>query len=120
VVLDRQRRFARSRSAVGGRALPGGDVKLLVAIADVDAAVPKGSPSIGTRARTRRRSTRRRDLSDAARAALDRSHVAQRAQDRLAVVIEFVVSATATRASDVYGALVRNQAKLAYNASARG
>ena len=38
-------------------------------------------------------------------------------QDRLAVVIEFVATADGELASsDVYGALVRNHAKLAYNA----
>ena len=38
-------------------------------------------------------------------------------EDRLAVVIEFVVSPDGeVAASDVYGALVRNHAKLAYNA----
>src|SRR6185436_7266613 len=37
-------------------------------------------------------------------------------QDRLAVVIEFVVSRDGDlRSSDVYGATVRNKAKLAYN-----
>ena len=36
--------------------------------------------------------------------------------DRLAVVVEFVVSTDgAVTSSDVYGAVVRNQAKLAYN-----
>ena len=60
-------------------ALPGGDVKVLVAIADVDAAVAEGLAG---------RSARRDehdvglhaggDLSDAARAAVDRSDVAQR------------------------------------------
>jgi len=38
-------------------------------------------------------------------------------QDRLAVVVEFVVSPDGSLAeSDVYGAVVKNQAKLAYNA----
>ena len=41
-------------------------------------------------------------------------------QDRLAVVIEFVVSPDGElKASDVYGAMVHNQAKLAYNARRR-
>ena len=38
-------------------------------------------------------------------------------QDRLAIVIEFVVSPDGqVKASDVYGATVNNKAKLAYNA----
>ena len=99
-------------------ALPGGDVKLLVAIADVDAAVPKGSPvdrhaalnttSVYTPGAMfpmlpERLSTDLTSLNDG--------------EDRLAVVIEFVVSPDgALKASDVYGAIVNNKAKLAYNA----
>jgi exoribonuclease II len=98
-------------------ALPGGDVKMLVAIADVDAAVPKASPidrhaAINTTSvytpgaifpmLPERLST---DLT---------SLVAD--EDRLAIVIEIVVAANGTvTSSDVYGARVRNRAKLAYN-----
>jgi VacB/RNase II family 3'-5' exoribonuclease len=97
--------------------LAGGDVKVLVAIADVDAAVPKGSPvdrhaalnttSVYTPAvifpmLPEKLSTDLTSLAD---------H-----QDRLAVVIEFVVAPGGElKSSDMYGALVRNQAKLAYN-----
>jgi exoribonuclease-2 len=96
---------------------PGGDVKLMVAIADVDAAVPKGSPvdrhaalnttSVYTPAQIfpmlpERLSTDLTSLNDG--------------EDRLAVVIEFVVSPDgALKSSDVYGAVVHNKAKLAYN-----
>ena len=99
-------------------AAPGGDVKVLVAIADVDAAVAKGSPvdrhaalnttSVYTPAvifpmLPERLSTDLTSLND---------H-----QDRLAVVIEFVVSPNGElKSPDMYGAVVRNQAKLAYNA----
>jgi VacB/RNase II family 3'-5' exoribonuclease len=99
-------------------ALPGGDVKVMVAIADVDAAVPKGSPvdrhaalnttSVYTPAvmfpmLPEKMSTDLTSLAD---------H-----QDRLAVVIEFVVASSGElKSSDMYGALVRNEAKLAYNA----
>ena len=99
-------------------ALPGGDVNVLVAIADVDAAVAKGSPvdrhaalnttSVYTPAvmfpmLPERLSTDLTSLAD---------H-----QDRLAVVIAFVVAPTGElKSSDMYGAVVRNQAKLAYNA----
>jgi VacB/RNase II family 3'-5' exoribonuclease len=101
-----------------GEALPGGEVRLLVAIADVDAAVKKGSPvdrhaaqnttSVYTPAvifpmLPERLSTNLTSLNDR--------------EDRLAVVIQFVVSADGeVKASDVYGAAVRNHAKLAYNA----
>jgi VacB/RNase II family 3'-5' exoribonuclease len=97
--------------------LPGGDVKVLVAIADVDAAVPAASPVDRHAARNttsvytpavifpmlpEKLST---DLT---------SLVAD--EDRLAVVIEIVVAADgAVKASDLYGASVRNRAKLAYN-----
>ncbi|MCU1386269.1 MAG: exoribonuclease [Acidobacteria bacterium] len=97
--------------------MAGGDVKLLVAIADVDAAVPKGSPvdrhaALNTTSvytpgiifpmLPERLSTDLTSLNDG--------------QDRLAVVIEFVVSPDgALKSSDVYGAVVHNRAKLAYN-----
>jgi exoribonuclease-2 len=99
-------------------ALAAGDVKVLVAIADVDAAVPKGSPvdrhaalnttSVYTPAvifpmLPERLST---DLTSL-----------NADQDRLAVVIEFVISPDGgLKSSDVYGATVNNKAKLAYNA----
>ena len=99
-------------------ALPGGDVKILVAIADVDAAVPKGStidrhaahnttsvytPGMVFPMLPERLSTDLTSLNEA--------------QDRLAVVTEFVASPTGDISkADVYGALVRNHAKLAYNA----
>jgi VacB/RNase II family 3'-5' exoribonuclease len=95
-----------------------GGVKLLVAIADVDAAVAKGSPADRHAALNttsvytpgaifpmlpERFSTDLTSLND---------H-----EDRLAIVIEFVVAPDGTvRSSDVYGARVRNKAKLAYNA----
>jgi exoribonuclease-2 len=101
-----------------GEALPGGAVKLLVAIADVDAAVSKGSPvdrhaalnttSVYTPGAIfpmlpERLSTDLTSLND---------H-----EDRLAIVIEFVVSPSGeVTSSDVYGATVRNKSKLAYNA----
>jgi VacB/RNase II family 3'-5' exoribonuclease len=98
--------------------LPGaGAVKVLVAIADVDAGVPKASlldrhagvnttsvytPAVIFPMLPERLST---DLT---------SLVA--GEDRLAVVIEFVVSADGSvNGGDVYGANVRNKAKLAYN-----
>jgi VacB/RNase II family 3'-5' exoribonuclease len=98
--------------------LPGGDVKALVAIADVDAAVPKGSPvdrhaalnttSVYTPGMMfpmlpERLSTDLTSLNDG--------------EDRLAVVIQFVVSPDGeVKAGELYGARVHNRAKLAYNA----
>ena len=74
--------------------LPGGDVKVLVAIADVDVA---GGQRLADRSARRRQHDvglhAGRDLSDAARAAVDRSHVARRpARIGLSVVIEFIVA----------------------------
>src|SRR6185295_13228651 len=96
----------------------GGDVKVLVAVADVDAAVAKGSPvdrraaqnttSVYTPAAIfpmlpERLSTDLTSLNDG--------------QDRLSIVVELVVSTDGeVRSSDVYGARVHNRAKLAYNA----
>src|SRR5215831_10924305 len=97
--------------------LGGGDARVLVAIADVDAAVAKRSPvdrhaalnttSIYTPAvifpmLPERLSTDLTSLADS--------------QDRLAVIVELVVGADGVvKRSDVYGALVRNRSKLAYN-----
>ena len=97
--------------------LPGGEVRVLVAVADVDAAVPKGSPcdrhaaqnttSVYTPAvifpmLPERLSTDLTSLGDQ--------------EDRLSIVVETVVTpGGAVRSSDVYGARVRNRAKLAYN-----
>ncbi len=97
--------------------LANGDVKLLVAIADVDAAVPKNSPvdrhaaqnttSVYTPAvifpmLPEQFSTDLTSLNDD--------------QDRLSIVVEMVVTGDGeVTTSDVYGAQVRNRAKLAYN-----
>jgi len=99
-------------------ALKGGDVRVLVAIADVDAAVPRGStldrhaavnttsvytPGVIFPMLPERLSTDLTSLNE---------H-----EDRLAVVTEIVVSSDgALKTSEVYPAVVRNQAKLAYNA----
>jgi VacB/RNase II family 3'-5' exoribonuclease len=100
-----------------GETLPGGAVRLQVAIADVDAAVPRDSPvdrhaavnttSVYTPAMTfpmlpERLSTDLTSLTEDS--------------DRLAIVVECTASADGSLAgSDVYGAVVRNRAKLAYN-----
>jgi VacB/RNase II family 3'-5' exoribonuclease len=97
--------------------LTGGDVKIMIGIADVDAFVPKGSPIDMHAAReTTSVYTGIRvfpmlpeDLSTGATSLLE-------GQDRLSVVTEFVVdSQGSVKSSEVYRALVRNTAQLQYN-----
>ena len=99
-----------------GEALPDGACRLLVAVADVDALVPRGSAidghaeqnttSVYTAARIfpmlpEKLSTGLTSLNEG--------------EDRQALVVEMVVQpAGSIRASDVYRATVRNHAKLAY------
>ncbi len=101
-------------------ALPNGAIKVLVAIADVDAVVKKRSAlddharqnttSVYTVAATfpmlpEKLSTDLTSLNDAS--------------DRLAVVMEIVLAGDGTlQSSDIYEATVRNWAKLAYNSVA--
>jgi len=101
-------------------AMPAGAVKLLIAIADVDALVKKQSAldkqaqqnttSVYTAAQIfpmlpEKLSTNLTSLN------LD--------ADRLAVVVEMVIAENGTlQSSDLYGATVRNRAKLAYNSVA--
>jgi exoribonuclease-2 len=99
-----------------GETLAGGAVRVLVAIADVDAAVPRESPvdrhaavnttSVYTPAITFPM------LPD--RLSTDLTSLIENA-DRLSIVIEWTTAADGSLAgSDVYGAMVRNRAKLAY------
>lgn len=97
-------------------ALPGGDTRLLIGIADVDALVPKGSAidehaaanctSVYTGVRTypmlpEELSTNLTSLNAG--------------EDRLAVVTEMILSADGVvKRTDIYRALLKNQAKLAY------
>ena len=114
---------ATSTSSRSPRRSPGGAVTVLVAIADVDALVAQGlARSTATRAPTRPRSTRRREifpmlperlstdltsLGEGRGPARDRRRDARRAP-----------TARST-GSDVYRAPVRNHAKLAYDARRR-
>ncbi len=100
--------------------LPGGQVKIYVAVADVDALVKTGSAiddharhnttSVYTAAQIfpmlpEKLSTDLTSLNFAA--------------ERLAVVVEMVIAADGSlQSSDIYRARVRNQAKLAYNSVA--
>jgi exoribonuclease-2 len=98
--------------------LTNGDVKLLIAIADVDALVAKSS-AVDRHAALNTTSV----YTPAAifpmlpeRLSTDLTSLADQ-QERLSVVIECVVARDGSmKSSDVYGALVKNRAKLAYNA----
>jgi len=97
--------------------LPEGGVKVLVAIADVDAVVRDGS-AIDAHARHNTTSvyTAAEIFSMLPeRLSTDLTSLGE-GQDRLAIVVEMVVDETGAAAgSDLYRATVRNQAKLAYN-----
>jgi exoribonuclease-2 len=97
--------------------LADGSVKVLVAVADVDALVKKGS-AIDDHARQNTTSV----YTDAAifpllpeRLSTDLTSL-NYASDRAAIVIEIVLDNDGSlKRSDVYGALVRNRAKLTYH-----
>jgi VacB/RNase II family 3'-5' exoribonuclease len=106
---------AQPLGAGGGES--SGDVKVLVAIADVDAGVPKGSPI------DRHAALNTVSVYTAAvifpmlpeKLSTDLTSLADQ-QERLSVVIECVIAPDGTlKSSDIYGARVRNRAKLAYN-----
>jgi len=98
--------------------LPTGEIKVLVGIADVDAFVPQQSPIDGHASREtttvytgiRNFPMLPEDLSTGASSLLENG-------DKLSVVIEFLVTPDGdVSSSDVYRAIVRNQAQLAYDA----
>jgi len=97
--------------------LAGGAVKVLVAIADVDALLPRGSP-IDEHARSNTTSVYTVPqifpmLPE--KLSTDLTSLAE-GQDRLALIVDMTVDVDGTlSASDLYRALVRNQAKLAYH-----
>jgi len=99
--------------------LPDGSVRVLVAVADVDVVVRQGS------AVDRHAATNTTSVYTAAvtfpmlpeRLSTDLTSLNPDA-DRLAIVVEIVVRAGAVVRSEVYGARVRNKAKLAYNSVA--
>src|SRR5664279_5264236 len=98
--------------------LPGGAVKVLIAIADVDALVKKGTP-LDARAAQNTTSVYTSGgifpmLPE--KLSTDLTSLNQDV-DRLSIVIEYVVNADGTLGdSNVFRALVRNKAKLAYDA----
>jgi len=96
---------------------PNGDVKVMVGIADVDTFVPKVTPIDQHAAREtttvytgiRNFPMLPEQLSTGVTSLLEN-------QDRLSIVIEFVVDADGNlKSSDVYRALVQNKAQLQYN-----
>jgi VacB/RNase II family 3'-5' exoribonuclease len=98
--------------------LPGGDMKVMVGIADVDVFVPRGTPidaHAGKETTTVYTGIRNfpmlpEELSTGASSLLE-------AADKLSVVIEFSVSSDGTvHSCSVYRAIVRNKAQLTYNA----
>jgi len=100
--------------------LPRSATKIFVAIADVDALVKKGSAIDGHAAvnTTSVYTPARVFPMLPERLSTDLTSLAE-GQDRLAIVIEMVVGADdALGASDIYRAMVRNRAKLAYNSLA--
>ncbi len=97
--------------------LPNGDVKVLVGIADLDAFLPKNSPIDQHAARetttvytgVRNFSMLPEELSTGKTSLLEN-------QERLSVVTEFICDGGGhVTASNVYRAIVRNQAQLQYN-----
>jgi VacB/RNase II family 3'-5' exoribonuclease len=98
--------------------LPDGNIKVLIAIADVDAFVPKRTP-IDDHASKQTTSVYTgvrifpmlpEELSTGATSLLENG-------DKLSIVIEFTVNAAGSViSSNVYRAVVRNKAQLAYNA----
>lgn len=100
--------------------LAGGTVKILVAIADVDAIVKIGTP-IDAHASTNTTSVyTAAQIFPMLPEKLSTNLTSLAAgQDRLSVVIEMTIDAAGTlTASDIYRAQVRNRAKLAYNSVA--
>ena len=98
--------------------LADGTTRVLVAIADVDAFVPKDSP-IDRHAATQTTTvyTGVRNFPMLPEALSTAATSLQEAADKLAIVIEFVVGAAGRlQASDVSRAVVRSTAQLTYNA----
>jgi len=101
-------------------AMPNGDAKVLVAIADVDAVVKKQS-ALDEHARQNTTSvyTVAETFSMLPEKLSTDFTSLNYESDRLAIVIEMVLAGDGSlQSSDLYGATVRNRAKLAYNSVA--
>jgi VacB/RNase II family 3'-5' exoribonuclease len=98
--------------------LPGGETRVRVAIADVDAFVPRHSPIDAHAAiETTTVYTGVRNFPMLPEALSTGATSLLEGQDRLSVVIEFVVAADGgVGRGDLYRAVVRNKAQLTYNA----
>jgi len=101
-------------------ALPGGQVRILVAVADVDALVPKGSALDGHAARNTTSIYTPAVIFPMLPAGLSTDLTSlNEDQDRMALVADLVFQADGTlAASELYRAQVHNRAKLAYNSVA--
>jgi VacB/RNase II family 3'-5' exoribonuclease len=101
-------------------AMPGGAVKILVAIADVDAVVKKQS-ALDDHARQNTTSVyTAAEIFPMLPEKLSNDLTSLNYEsDRLAIVVEMVIAADGSlQGSDLYSATVRNRAKLAYNSVA--
>jgi exoribonuclease-2 len=101
--------------------LPNGDIKVLVAIADVDSLVPKGSQVDGhARHNTTTVYTPGRIFSMLPEDYSTNLTSLNQGQDRLAVVTEMVIGPDGeVKSSDMYRAAVNNKCKLAYDSVAK-
>jgi exoribonuclease-2 len=97
---------------------PDGSIEVRVAIADVDAFVPKGSPiDRHAAAQTTTIYTGVRNFPMLPEALSTGITSLQEGADKLALVVHYLVSTAGhVQASSVYRAVVRNQARLAYDA----
>ena len=100
--------------------IAGGTVKILVAIADVDALVKKGSAIDGHAAANTTSVYTAAEIFPMLPEKLSTGLTSlNEGQERRAIVVEMTIGADGTVAgSDIYRATVRNRAKLAYNAVA--
>lgn len=100
--------------------LPGSDVKVRVAVADVDARVKDGSAIDGHARHNTTSVYTAAEIFPMLPEQLSTDLTSMNpGEDRLAVVVEFVVDADgALKGSDIYRARVRNHAKLAYRSVA--
>ena len=98
--------------------LPNGDIKVMVGIADVDAFVTKILRSTNMRRKKPRPSIRACEFSRCCRKSFRPARLRfWKTPTSLSVVIEFTVDAAGSvSSSNVYRAIVRNQAQLTYNA----
>jgi exoribonuclease-2 len=98
-------------------ALPGGEVRVLVAVADVDALVRKGTPLDARAAQNTTSVYTAGGVFPMLPEKLSTDLTSLNPdEDRVAIVVEYVVDGGgAPQRSSVYRALVRNKAKLAYD-----